>query len=293
MPFDGSARKSLLVEPRWVAEHLADPSLRVFDCTIVLTPTPDDPFHTDSGRDAWARGHVPGSGFLDLERELSAPASDAPLRYTLPSAQQFAEAMSRHGVGDGMRVVLYSAGHPMWATRVWWMLRAFGFDDASVMDGGWDRWVVEAHPVSTEPCRHAPARFIARPRPSLIADKSEVRRAIGNPRVRLINALTRKQHAGEGVHYGRPGRIPGSTCVPAWSLVERGKRTFQPQEALRAAFVDAGLEPGQRVITYCGGGIGAACDAFALALLGHHDVAVYDGSLAEWSNDPAMPMELG
>lgn len=287
------ARPQYLVETGWVAAHLADPTLRVFDCTIILTPTPDDPFRIESGRGAWERGHVPGSDYVDLQEELSDRSSPPPLRFTMPRAEQFAEVMGRHGVSDDARVVVYSAGHPMWAARVWWMLRAFGVDDAAVMDGGWEKWVAERRPVSVEPCRYPPARFHPRPRPGLIVGKADVRAALSDTGVRLVNALTPKQHAGRGVHYGRPGRIPGSVCVPALMLVEWGPGTFQRPAELRAAFDAAGVRPGQRVITYCGGGIAAACDALALTLLGYDDVAVYDGSLAEWSNDPSLPMETG
>lgn len=279
-----------LVDPTWVAAHLSDPSLRVFDCSILLTPTPDDPLHIESGRAAWDRGHVPGSDFLDVQYELSATPSP---QFTMPSARQFAEAMSRHGVADGTHVVLYTTGHPMWATRVWWLLRAFGFDETAVMDGGFQKWVGEGREVSTAPCWYGPAQFAPRPRRGVMADKAEVHAALGDPAIRLVNALSRKQHSGEGVHYGRPGRIPGSACVPAFGLVERGTSTFMARDALRAMFATAQIESGQRVITYCGGGIAATCDAFVLHLLGHHDVAVYDGSLAEWSSDPSLPMEAG
>jgi thiosulfate/3-mercaptopyruvate sulfurtransferase len=211
----------------------------------------------------------------------------------MPSPRKFAEAMSRHGVADGTHVVLYTTGHPMWATRVWWLLRAFGFDHTAVMDGGFQRWVAEGREVSTAPCRYELAQFVSRPRPAVMADKAEVHAALSDPHVRLVNALSRRQHSGEGVHYGRPGRIPGSACVPAFGLVERGTSTFLEREALRAAFDAAQVESGQRVITYCGGGIAATCDAFVLRLLGHDDVAVYDGSLTEWSSDPSMPVETG
>ena len=280
----------LLVEPAWVAAHLADSSLRVFDCTILFAPTRDDPVRIESGLSAWVLGHVPGADFLDVQYELSAAPSP---RFTMPSAKQFAEAMSRHGVSDETHVVLYTTAHPMWATRVWWLLRAFGFDNAAVMDGGFPRWVAEGREVSTAPSRYGPAQFVSRPRPALMADKAEVRAALGDPRIRLVNALSRKQHSGEGVHYGRPGRVPGSACVPAGSLVERGTSTFLAREALRAAFDGAQIESDQRVIAYCGGGIAATCDAFALRLLGYDDVAVYDGSLTEWSSDPSLPMETG
>src|SRR5262245_22105845 len=123
-----------LVETEWLGAHVGDADLRVFACTTYLDPDPVTVFVARSGRPEWEKGHIPGAGYLDLQGELSNTSS--PLRFTMPSAEQFAAAMSRHGVGDGTRVVLYSAGAPMWATRIWWMLRAFGFDAAAVLDGG-------------------------------------------------------------------------------------------------------------------------------------------------------------
>jgi thiosulfate/3-mercaptopyruvate sulfurtransferase len=285
------ARPQHLVDTGSVAAELAESDLRVFDCSVFLRPTPDNPFRFESGRPEWQRGHVPGSGFLDLDDELS--DRSCPLRFTMPSSEQFAKVMGRHGVGKGVRVILYSAGHPMWAARIWWMLRAFGFENAAVMDGGWEKWVAEGRPVSTEPCRYPATHFDVSPRSGLVVGKAAVSAALADPGAQLISALTRKMHAGEGVHYGRPGRIPGSACVPALMLIERGAGTFQPPSHLAAAFEAAGIRPGQRVITYCGSGIAAACDAFVLTLLGHDDVAIYDGSLAEWASDSSLPMETG
>jgi thiosulfate/3-mercaptopyruvate sulfurtransferase len=292
MSAPGFAHPEYLVDPAWVAGRLDDPALRVFDCTTLLHPDPQTVFRVESGRARWAAGHVPGSDHLDLQGELSDRTS--PFRFTFPPAAQFAEAMSRHGVGPGTRVVLYSAGGPIWATRVWWMLRAFGFDQAAVMDGGWERWLAEGRPASTEPCRYPPARFEARPRPGVIVGKEEVRAALDDAGTRILNALTTRQHTGEGgVHYGRPGRIPGSGCVPAVSLLEPGQPVYRAPAELRRMFAEAGATPGRRVITYCGGGIAASSTAFVLTLLGHEDVALYDGSLSEWVADPALPMETG
>ena len=281
-----------LVETEWLAAHLADPELRVFDCTTYLDPDPVKIFVARSGRPEWEQGHIPGAGHLDLQGELSDASS--PLRFTMPSAEQFAAALSRHGVGEGTRVVLYSAGSVIWAARIWWMLRAFGFDNAAILNGGIDKWKAEGRPLSTETPRPAPARFVAHPRPEMIATKSQVAAAIADPRVRTVNALTAKQHTGEGgVHYGRPGRIAGSVNVPAHRLVDGESKVFLPAGELAAMFAETGADRADKVITYCGGGIAASADAFVLALLGHDNVALYDGSLSEWVKDPAAPMETG
>jgi thiosulfate/3-mercaptopyruvate sulfurtransferase len=198
--------------------------------------------------------------------------------------------MGRLGVGEGMRVVLYDRFVNMWAARVWWMLRAFGFDDAAVLDGGWKKWTRENLPVATDDGARPARAFTARPRPALVADKAGVLAALGDERACVLNALTEEQHKGGGVTYGRPGRIAGSGNVPARDLVDPDTHAYLAADVLRKKFAAAGALDAKRVITYCGGGIAASSDAFALALLGRDDVAVYDASLSEWAADPSLPM---
>src|SRR5690606_15639294 len=130
--------------PQWLVEtgelerQLGDPALRTLDCTVYLRPLEGGGVRPGSGREDWARAHIPGSGYADLLGDLS--DRDSPLPVMMPPAAQFAEAMSRYGVGDGTRVVLYDTGSGTWAARVWWMLRAFGFDAAAVLNGGWIKW---------------------------------------------------------------------------------------------------------------------------------------------------------
>jgi len=285
------AHPQYLVETDWLETHLTDPDLRVLDCTV-LFDADDHGYYLASGREAWAQGHIPGSGFADLMSDLS--DQENPLPFMMPPATQFTAAMSRYGVGDGTRVVLYEASGNMWANmwaaRVWWMLRAF-FDQAAVLNGGWHKWTMEGRPISTEPCRYPPARFTARPRQELWADKREVLAAIGDGGTCLINALTAEDYAGTRALYGRPGHIPSSVNVPTIALVDPVTHAYLPAAQLRAKFAAVGALNHERVITYCGGAIAASSDAFVLTLLGVTNVAVYDGSLLEWAPDPTLPME--
>lgn len=281
-------RSRHLVETDWLEAHLDDPDLRILDCTVFLRPV-DGGVRPESGRAAWAEGHIPGSGFADLLEDLSDRNSALPI--TMPPAEQFAEAMGRYGVGDGTRVVLYDASVNTWAARVWWMLRAFGFDDAAVLNGGWRKWTAERRPVSTAPPGYPPSTFTARPRARHIVRKEDVLAAMNDPQTALVNALSAAEHAGKETRVPRPGRIPGSVNVPAGSLLDADSNAYLPPDELRARFSAAGALDRQRVITYCGGGIAACSDAFALALLGVDDVAVYDGSLVEWASDPSLPLE--
>ena len=288
------ARPQHLVETEWMAQHLEDPGVRLLECTVYLQPAPDMPggFRVESGRAKWAESHIPGAGFVDLQEELSDRTSK--LRFMMPPAAQFAEAMGRAGVGDGVRVILYDRAVNMWAARIWWMLRAFGFDNAAVLNGGFKKWTVEGRPVSTDSGTRPAKTFTARPRPALIADKNGVLAAIGETGACVLNALSEEQHRGTGgTAYGRPGRIKGSVNVVARDLVDPATHAYLPAEALRAKFQAVGALDAKRVVTYCGGGIAASSDAFILTLLGRDDVAVYDASMSEWANDPSLPMEKG
>lgn len=277
-----------------LAARLGQPGLRVYDCTTYLEPPDpgsDDPYKVVSGRKTFVAGHIRGADFLDLQGELS--ASDTKLKFTMPSAEHLARAFGRHGVVDGVHVVLYSIGSMMWATRVWWMLRALGFDGAAVLDGGFDRWQAEGRAIETgDPKGYPPATFTPRPRPGRFVDKTGVKAAIGDPGTVTVNALGPQFHRGlEPSRYGRPGRVPGSVNVPAATLVDPATKRFVPPADALARFAAAGIAPDKRVIAYCGGGISATMDLFLLHQLGFDDLTLYDGSMGEWARDPGLPIE--
>lgn len=282
-----------LVQTDWLASHLADPELRIFDCTTFLRPAQEGtnaPYQIVAGRAEYDAEHIPGAGFLDLQGELS--DNTKKLRFMLPKAEDFAAAMSRHGVSDDSRVILYSAGAMMWATRVWWMLRAFGFTNAAVLDGGWEKWKAENRPVSSEPCKYPPAVLNVRPQAGLFVDKERVRSAMGDPKTLTVNALPAELHSGKGPSpYGRPGRIPGSVSIPFVSLVDRNTRALAPLNECAAKFEAAGAEKSKDIICYCGGGIAATLDIFVLHQLGYQNLSVYDASMSEWARDESLPIE--
>ncbi len=283
-----------LASTEWLEAHLDDADLRVFDCTVHLRPAAPDagvPYHPESGRADYGRGHIPGAAFLDVRDELSDP--DAELFFMFPSRERFVEAMERNGIGTGLRVVLYSAGSIMWATRVWWMLRAFGFE-AAVLDGGFDKWTAEGRALSTEARTYPRARFEARPRPGLFVDRHAVRDALGDEDTLLVNALAEEFYRGvTPSRYGRRGRIPGSVSVPAASLLDPETHAFVSPEAANARFDAAGVARCERVIAYCGGGISATVDLFLLHQLGHEALSLYDASMGEWAKDESLPIERG
>src|SRR6266446_2905826 len=176
---EGFAHPEFLVESEGLAAQLGDPELRIFDCTIHLIPNPDMGYTVKPGREDFEKGHIPGAQFIDLQGDLSAPHPK--LRFMLPSAEDFAAAMGRFGVGDKSRVVLYSTTTPQWATRVWWMLRNYGFDAAAVLNGGFQKWAREGRAVETGPARpKPPATFTVRQDRKLMVGKEAVLAAVGD-----------------------------------------------------------------------------------------------------------------
>ncbi len=278
-----------LVTTEWLAANLDDPALRIFDCTTYLVYEGDGPYRVVSGLADYQAAHIPGSGFLDLQGELSDAAS--PYRFTMLSLEALAAKFAARGIADGSRVILYSRKNMQWASRIWWMLRAVGFDAAALLDGGWDKWQAEGRPVSAAPCQYSPASFESRPRPDLFTGKEAVQAAIGDAAITTINALAPDLHSGENPRYGRPGRIPGSKNVPALSLLDPESLELRPAEQTAAAFIFASAAPSNPVITYCGGGIAATLDAFVLHRLGYREITVYDNSMSEWANDESLPIE--
>jgi thiosulfate/3-mercaptopyruvate sulfurtransferase len=277
-----------------LASLLGQPRLRVYDCTTYLeTPPPgsDEPYVAVSGRRTFEEAHIPGADFLDLQGEFSDQTTR--LRFMMPPTAQLEAAFGRHGLDGDSRVVLYSVGTMMWATRFWWMLRSLGFDGAAVLDGGFDKWKAEGRPTEAGPARGYPAaRFKASPRPGFFVDKRAVLAATKEPGTVIVNALGPQFHKGlEPSRYGRRGRVPGSVNVPAATLVNAAAKDFTSEADAEAKFGASGVTKDKRVICYCGGGISATIDLFQLHQLGYDNLTLYDGSMGEWAKDPSLPIE--
>jgi thiosulfate/3-mercaptopyruvate sulfurtransferase len=197
--------------------------------------------------------------------------------------------MGRLGVADESRVVLYDTSISAWAARVWWMLRWVGFDRAAVLDGGIGAWRAAGLPISDEKFAGPAGTLTPRPRPDLIADRDEVLAATDDPAVTIVDTLGADHFRGESAMYARPGHIPNAINVPCFELLDESRRLV----ATESVADRHGGDPDQRMITYCGGGIAASLNAFALSRAGFADVAVYTASLQEWAADPSLPLVTG
>lgn len=276
-----------LVETDWLASHLQTPGLVVLDGSMHL------PTAKRNARQEYLAEHIPGAMFFDID-EIADDASSLP--HMLPSAAKFSSRVKAMGIGDGMKVVCYDSEGLYSAARVWWMFRVMGHDDVAVLNGGLKKWKAEGRPLEDgKPAQRSPRHFTARVHAGLVRSVDEVKALIGSPATQIVDARAAARFEGT-VAEPRPGlrsgHIPGARNVPFTTLLQPDG-TLKPEAELASIFAAAKVDIDRPVVASCGSGVTAGVVAFALAMLGRPDTAVYDGSWVEWGADPELPIETG
>jgi thiosulfate/3-mercaptopyruvate sulfurtransferase len=275
-----------IVSTAWLATHLADPDLRVADVRWYL------PHLGRHGRDEHEQGHIPGAVFVDLESELAAPRGSGPGRHPLPGAEAFGASMSRAGVGPQTHVVAYDDTGGSVAARLWWLLRYFGHERVSVLDGGIGRWTAEGRPLTTDAASIERADFVARPRPDWVVARDDVRRLSRDTGAVVLDARAPERY--EGRVDPRAGHIPGAVSAPfAKNLRDEAAPRMKAPGELREWYASLGAVPGRPVVVYCGSGVNACHNLLGLQLAGVADARLYEGSWSDWSADPDLPAATG
>ena len=280
------APQDSLVSTDWLADHLQAPDVRVVDATLSL------PNEDWDARARFEESHIPGAVFFDID-EIADSGSGLP--HMLPPAEKFSSRVRRLGLGDGTRIVVYDQQGLRSAARVWWSFRVFGHDDVAVLDGGLPKWRAEGRALEDGPARPAERHFSARMNTLMVRDKEQILANIASQREQLLDARSRGRFQGTETEIWpgrRGGHVPGSLNLPFNELLTEDG-VLQPPEALRSRFEAAGIDMTRPVITTCGSGITAAVLALGLHLAGHKEVAVYDGSWAEWGQPGDTPVEVG
>lgn len=275
-----------LVTTEWLAQETGASDLRIVDASRHMT---------DTGRNAAAEyeaAHIPGAVFMDLG-ELVDPA--APVDNTLPSAAKFASRMQTLGLGDGSRIVLYDDSAIHSAARAWYMLKLFGAHNVAILDGGLAKWKAEGRALASgkESLRHR--HFTVWQDDKQLRSKADILANLGSGGEQVIDARGAPRFTGAEAEPRAgmaSGHIPQSLNVH-YAALFNPDGTFKDKPGLRAAFENAGVDLARPIVTTCGSGMTACVLAFGLELLGKHDVALYDGSWAEWGADTTTPKAVG
>ncbi|WAH35867.1 sulfurtransferase [Alicyclobacillus dauci] len=273
----------MLISADELHQRLADPELVIFDCRFKLS----DP---DWGQEMYSRSHIPGAYYFDLERDLSSPPHDHGGRHPLPDLEVFANKLGQAGVTRTSTVVVYDSGEGM-ATRAWWLTRYVGVEDVLVLDGGFQAWLDGGYACSIQAPQRVDHDYDAHVESAWTADVDDVRRIVsGDTQAVLIDARDYARYAGEIEPIDKAaGHIPGAVNYP-WQkgLAEDGKWKPDFQQTQRFKEVLSEKLP---IVVYCGSGVTACADIFALKLAGAEDVRLYTGSWSDWISYKDNPIK--
>ena len=257
-----------LISPEALQDRLGDPNLRIADVRWWLNDRA-------KGRRDYAEGHLPGAVFVDLDADLAAPPG--PGRHPLPSPAAFAARLAGLGFDDASTIVAYDDAGGTIAARLWWMLDDLGHPDVRLLDGGIQGWTAIGGDLTAEVPSPQPGRLTLRDAWSRTIDREALETRLGS--VAVIDARAPERYRGEVEPVdGIPGHIPTALNRPSGGNLGPDGR-FLTADALRARFAPLGDE----IVSYCGSGVTACHNAFAIRMAGLPDPLVYAGSYSDWT----------
>jgi thiosulfate/3-mercaptopyruvate sulfurtransferase len=269
----GYTRPELLVDSAWLAQHLNDPNIRIVDIRAR----------------GYGDGHIPEAVFVDSNwiRNPKAPPT------FLPTPQEFEALMSRLGISNNTRVIAYDERGGIYAARLWWILNHYGHSNVALLDGGWVKWTADERPTSAATPAPTPAAFRVKPGTVKVATADQVRAAINNPAMKLIDARTQGEIDGKDLRNIKRGGFIESSIPVYWEdTLDPVTKTFKPAAEIVKLYRDKGIGANDNVTVYCQVGMRAAHDIFTLALIGHDPAKLgnYYGAWEEWGNRDDTPI---
>ena len=280
-------RSTTLVTAQTLAQNLADPAWRIFDCRHDLK-------NPALGAQQYAGAHIPGAQFAHLDRDLSAPKTGSNGRHPLPSPEAIAQWLGEQGIRPQDQIIAYDTDSGTMAARLWWTLRWIGHEAVAVLDGGYARWVEEGYSVNARVPEHPRTTYPLRQRPNMTVEVAQIESRTEDENVLLLDARSPTRHRGESEPIDPvAGRIPGSHNRFCAQNLD-GDGLFKDAGTLRQEFaVLLGKRSPEDVVHYCGSGVAACHNQLAMEIAGFTGSRLYAGSWSEWIADPRRPREKG
>ncbi|MFB3852426.1 MAG: sulfurtransferase [Vicinamibacterales bacterium] len=284
---DNAGTFETIVDTDTAARHLDDPAWVLVDCRFQLA-------EPEWGRTEYLEGHVPGAVYAHLDEDLSGPVGPRTGRHPLPDPEALRGRLASWGIRGGVQVVAYDQDAGLNASRLWWLLRAFGHRSVAVLDGGYAKWLSEGRPTKSGDERRTAAEFIGTFDRAMFAEADEVARLAGDSKHCVIDVRAPERFRGESEPIDPvPGRIPGA--VNRFSgLNLTPQNTLRPAGELReelARLFDR--VPSRNVVVYCGSGVYSCHTLLAMVHAGFEPGRLYAGSWSEWCRNPDRPVGRG
>ena len=262
-----------------LAAHLEASAYLVVDCRFNLEDV-------ESGRRAYETAHIPGAVYAHLNDDLASAPDGRNGRHPLPGAATFARTLGRLGIGNGTQVIAYDQDAGMYASRLWWMLRWMGHQNAAVLDGGFAKWSAEGRVTASGVERRLARSFTGKPRSEMVVAAADI--GTDTP---LLDARAPERFRGDVEPLDLvAGHIPGArNHFYTSNLCADG--VFRPAHELRAQLTKAlGDASPKGLVCYCGSGVSACHNLLAMEHAGLPGARLYAGSWREWSSDPSRPV---